>query len=74
MCVHKWQSNNVQYELSSSVNIKLERTEKRKSQCNPIENRNIIKIRAFWDVAPCSLVVVDGCFGGAYCLLHHGNE
>jgi hypothetical protein len=29
-----------------------------------------MKIRAFWDVAPCSLGI-DLCFGGAYCLHHH---
>jgi hypothetical protein len=28
----------------------------------------------FWDVARCSLVEIDRCFGGAYCLLHQGDE
>jgi hypothetical protein len=28
-----------------------------------------MKIRAFWDIAPCRLVV-DGRFRGAYCLHH----
>jgi hypothetical protein len=27
-----------------------------------------MKMTAFRDVAPCSLVEVDGCFRGAYCL------
>jgi hypothetical protein len=26
----------------------------------------------FWDVAPCSLVEIDQCFRGAYCLHHQG--
>jgi hypothetical protein len=32
-----------------------------------------MKIRAFWDVAPCSLVGVDRRFRGAYCLHHQGE-
>jgi hypothetical protein len=32
------------------------------------------KIRAFWDIAPCSLVVVDRRFRGSYCLHHQGDE
>jgi hypothetical protein len=32
-----------------------------------------MKIRAFWDVAPCSLRV-DRRFRGAYCLCHQGDE
>jgi hypothetical protein len=32
-----------------------------------------MKIRAFWDVAPCSLVGIDRRFRGAYCL-HHQDE
>jgi hypothetical protein len=27
----------------------------------------------FWDVAPCSLVEIDRCFRGAYCLHHQGD-
>jgi len=27
-------------------------------------------MRAFWDIAPCSLVGVDWRFRGAYCLHH----
>jgi hypothetical protein len=34
----------------------------------------IMKIRAFWDVAPCSLVGVERRFRGAYCLHHQGDE
>jgi hypothetical protein len=26
----------------------------------------------FWDVAPCSLVDIDRCFRGAYCLHYQG--
>jgi hypothetical protein len=33
-----------------------------------------MKIRAFWYVAPCSLVGVDQRFRGAYCLHHQGDE
>jgi hypothetical protein len=29
-----------------------------------------MKIRAFWDVAPCSLIGVDRRFRGLYCLHH----
>jgi hypothetical protein len=32
-----------------------------------------MKIRAFWDTAPCSLGV-DRRFRGAYCLHHQGEE
>jgi hypothetical protein len=34
---------------------------------------NFIKIRAFWDNAPCSLVV-DRRFRGAYCFHHQDDE
>jgi hypothetical protein len=30
-----------------------------------------LKMRAFWDIAPCNLVGVDRRFRGAYCLHHH---
>jgi hypothetical protein len=30
------------------------------------------EIRAFWDIAPCSLIGVDRSFRGAYCLHHQG--
>jgi hypothetical protein len=33
-----------------------------------------MKIRASWDVAPCSLVGVERGFRGAYCLHHQGDE
>jgi hypothetical protein len=33
-----------------------------------------MKIRAFWDIAPCSLIVVDHHFRGVYCLHHQGSE
>jgi hypothetical protein len=33
-----------------------------------------MKMRAFWDVTPCSLVGVDRRFRGAYCLHHQGDE
>jgi hypothetical protein len=32
-----------------------------------------MKMRAFWDIALCSLGV-DLCFRGAYCLYHQGDE
>jgi hypothetical protein len=31
-----------------------------------------MKITAFWDTAPCSLVEVNRCFRGEYCL-HHAS-
>jgi hypothetical protein len=31
-------------------------------------------MRAFWDVAPCSLVGVDRRFRGAYCLHYQDGE
>jgi hypothetical protein len=31
-------------------------------------------MRAFWDIAPCSLVGVDRRFRGACCLYHEGDE
>jgi hypothetical protein len=33
-----------------------------------------MKMTAFWDVAPCSLIEVYGRFRGAYCLHHQGDE
>jgi hypothetical protein len=33
-----------------------------------------IKIRAFWVVAPCSLVGLDRRFRGAYCLHNQGDD
>jgi hypothetical protein len=32
-----------------------------------------MKMTVFWDVAPCSLIQTDPCFGGAYCLHHCPN-
>jgi hypothetical protein len=32
------------------------------------------KMAVFWDVAPCSLVDVDRCLRGAYCLHLQGDE
>jgi hypothetical protein len=29
---------------------------------------------AFLDIAPCSLIIADWCFSGAYCLHHQNNE
>jgi hypothetical protein len=33
-----------------------------------------MKIRAFWDVALCSLVVIERRFRGAYSNLHQGDD
>jgi hypothetical protein len=33
-----------------------------------------MKFGVLWDVAPCSLVGVDQCFGDAYNLHHQGDE
>jgi hypothetical protein len=33
-----------------------------------------MKIRPFWDNAPCSLVVVDRLYRGAYCLQHQADK
>jgi hypothetical protein len=33
-----------------------------------------MKTAAFWDIVPCSLVVVDRRFRGAYYLHHQGDE
>jgi hypothetical protein len=33
-----------------------------------------MKMTAFWDVAPLSLVEVDQCFRDAYCLHHQGDD
>jgi hypothetical protein len=33
-----------------------------------------MKIRAFWNIVPCHLALVDQRFGGVYCLHHQGNE
>jgi hypothetical protein len=41
----------------------------------PIGERSltVLKIRAFWDVAPCNLGV-DRSFRGAFCLHHQGDD
>jgi hypothetical protein len=33
-----------------------------------------MKFRVFWDVASCSLIEVDRCFGGVYCLHQQGDR
>jgi hypothetical protein len=33
-----------------------------------------MKIRAFWDIAPCGLLGVDLRFRDAYCLHHQGDD
>jgi hypothetical protein len=33
-----------------------------------------MEVRAFWDMAPCSLVEVDRRFRGSYCLHHKGDR
>jgi hypothetical protein len=33
-----------------------------------------IKMAAFWDVAPCSLVDINQSFRDAYCLHHQGDH
>jgi hypothetical protein len=33
-----------------------------------------MKIIIYWDIAPCSLVEINQCFRGAYCLHHQGND
>jgi hypothetical protein len=33
-----------------------------------------MKITAFWDILPFSLVEVDQCFRGDYCLHHQGDD
>jgi hypothetical protein len=33
-----------------------------------------MKMRPFWDVAPCSLIEIDRRFRDAYCLHHQGNN
>jgi hypothetical protein len=33
-----------------------------------------VKITAFWDVAPCSVVEIGRRFKGAYCLHHQGDD
>jgi hypothetical protein len=33
-----------------------------------------MKMTAFWDIAPCSLIEVDRHFRGAYCLHHQGDD
>jgi hypothetical protein len=32
------------------------------------------KIRTCWDIASCSLIRVDRCFRGVYCLCHQGDD
>jgi hypothetical protein len=41
-----------------------------------VKNGNItgMKMTVFWDTVMCSLVEIDPCFRGAYCLHHQGND
>jgi hypothetical protein len=39
-----------------------------------IKSSYILKSKAFWDIAPCSLLGVDRRFGGAYCLHHEDDD
>jgi hypothetical protein len=32
-----------------------------------------MKMTTFWDIVPCSLAEVEGCFRCAYCLHHQGD-
>jgi hypothetical protein len=41
--------------------------------CNLIQYEYNLRIRAFWDMAPCSLGV-DQCFRSVYCLQNLSNE
>jgi hypothetical protein len=34
---------------------------------------SVMKTSVIWDIAPCSLTVVDQCFRDAYCL-HHQDD
>jgi hypothetical protein len=34
----------------------------------------ILKMIAFWDEEPCSLIEVDRGFGGEYCIRHQGDK
>jgi hypothetical protein len=36
--------------------------------------KSLVKITAFWDTAPCSLMEVDRHFGGVYYLHHQGDD
>jgi hypothetical protein len=38
------------------------------------QTRRPLKMTAFWDISPCSLVEVHRLFRGAYCLHHEGGE
>jgi hypothetical protein len=33
-----------------------------------------MKMAAFWDIEPCSLIEVERRFRGAHCLLHQGDD
>jgi hypothetical protein len=39
----------------------------------PVLTAVSVKIRSYWDIAPCSFIEVDHCFRGAYCLHHEGD-
>jgi hypothetical protein len=42
----------------------------------PLESQStqpVLKTTALWDTGPCSLMEVDPCFRGVYCL-HHQND
>jgi hypothetical protein len=52
---------------------RINRPNNRHTEINSIKDRHIMKMAVLWDVSPCSLVDIDRCFRGAYCLHHQGD-
>jgi hypothetical protein len=42
--------------------------------CTQFQEQHMLKMTAFWDMAPCSLVKADQHFRDANCLHHQGDD
>jgi hypothetical protein len=43
-------------------------------KCRHLESKLKLKSIIFWDITPCSLLIVNRRFGGTYCLHIHGRR
>jgi hypothetical protein len=65
-----WHCRNIVYAYGSKSHH-IVPWRKRVSELNKSHS---MKMTSFWDIALCSLVEVDQCFGDAYCLRRQGND
>jgi hypothetical protein len=66
---HGWNGNPIQIK-----HVRLRSTGLDEHSCECLKTFLILKMRAFWDIAPCSRVGVDRRFRDAYCRHHQSDE